>query len=81
MNPEPQQTAMTAAPAESRLLYVHVIVVSLVGGFGVLAWFVVYEWLNKLIWDNAFVAGTKSRRPGPKTRRTHRRNPPGDSRP
>ena len=57
MNPEPQQTAMTAAPAESRLLYVHVIVVSLVGGFGVLAWFVVYEWLNKLIWDNAFVAG------------------------
>jgi H+/Cl- antiporter ClcA len=57
VNPEPQQTAMTAPPAESRLLYVHVIVVSLVGGFGVLAWFVVYEWLNKLIWDNAFVAG------------------------
>ena len=57
MNPEPQQTAMTAAPAESRLLYVHVTVVSLVGGFGVLAWFVVYEWLNKLIWDNGFVAG------------------------
>lgn len=57
MNPEPQQTAMTAAPAESRLLYLHVVVVSLVGGFGVLAWFVVYEWLNKLIWDNAFVAG------------------------
>ena len=32
-------------------LYLHVIVVSLIGGFGVLAWFVLYEWLNKLIWD------------------------------
>ncbi len=30
--------------------------VSLIGGFGVLAWFVVYEGLNKLIWDNGFVS-------------------------
>ena len=33
----------------------HVIVVSLIGGFGVLLWFVLYEWLNKLIWDGSFV--------------------------
>jgi H+/Cl- antiporter ClcA len=38
-----------------RGLYVHVIVVSLIGGFGVLLWFVLYEWLNKLIWENSYV--------------------------
>ena len=36
-------------------LYFHVIVVSLIGGFGVMLWFVLYEWLNKLIWDGSFV--------------------------
>ena len=36
-------------------LYLHVIVVSVIGGFGVLLWFVLYEWLNKLIWDASFV--------------------------
>ena len=38
-----------------RGLYLHVLVVSLVGGFAVLGWFVLYEWLNKLIWENAYV--------------------------
>jgi H+/Cl- antiporter ClcA len=38
-------------------LYLHVIVVSLVGGVVVLGWFVLYEVLNKLIWDNGYVAG------------------------
>ena len=28
---------------------------SVIGGFGVLLWFVLYEWLNKLIWDSSFV--------------------------
>jgi H+/Cl- antiporter ClcA len=37
-------------------LYFHVIVVSLVGGFLVLGWFVLYEALNKLIWENGFVS-------------------------
>jgi H+/Cl- antiporter ClcA len=36
-------------------LYFHVIVVSVIGGFLVLGWFVVYEALLKLIWDNGFV--------------------------
>ena len=62
MSAQPQQP-QAAAPAPSgataaypRGLYLHVIVVSLIGGFGVLGWFVVYEELNKLIWDNAFVS-------------------------
>ena len=38
-----------------RGLYLHVLVVSLVGGFTVLGWFVLYEWLDKLIWENAYV--------------------------
>jgi len=61
VNAQPQQAvpsqtdAQTAVPYP-RGLYVHVIVVSLIGGFGVLAWFVVYEALNQLIWDNRFVS-------------------------
>ena len=53
----PQQTVTPAVSDESRLLYVHVIVVSLIGGFGVMAWLVVYEVLNKLLWGNDFVTG------------------------
>ena len=57
----PPQAPTTAAAAASQAsatapypwgLYLHVIVVSLIGGFAVMAWFVVYEGLNKLIWDN-----------------------------
>jgi chloride channel protein, CIC family len=51
---EAQTAAQTAIPYP-RGLYLHVVVVSLIGGFAVLAWFLVYEWLNKLIWDNGFV--------------------------
>src|SRR5512137_2946269 len=56
---EPTETATPPAdgPVQgTRLLYLHVIVVSLVGGFAVLGWFVLYEWLNKLLWDNGFVS-------------------------
>ena len=28
---------------------------SLIGGFAVMGWFVLYDWLNKLIWDNSYV--------------------------
>ena len=48
-----------AGPAEGSYpwgLYFHVIVVSLIGGLLVLGWFVLYEGLNKLIWENGFVA-------------------------
>jgi H+/Cl- antiporter ClcA len=48
-----------AGPAEGSYpygLYFHVIVVSIVGGFLVLGWFVLYEALNKLVWDNGYVA-------------------------
>jgi len=31
--------------------------VSLIGGFGVLAWSVVHAALNKLLWDTSFVTG------------------------
>ena len=60
----PPQAPTTAAAAASQAsataaypwgLYLHVIVVSLIGGFGVLAWFVVYEVLNKLLWGASFV--------------------------
>ena len=34
-------------------LYFHVIVVSLIGALGVLAWFAAYEVLNRLVWDNS----------------------------
>jgi H+/Cl- antiporter ClcA len=36
-------------------LYFHVIIVSFIGGLLVLGWFVLYEALNKLIWENGFV--------------------------
>lgn len=51
------QKAETTAPESHypRGLYVHVIVVSLIGGFAVMGWFVLYDWLNKLIWDNSYV--------------------------
>ena len=45
----------TASAASPWGRYLHVIVVSVIGGFGVLLWFVLYEWLNKLIWDAGFV--------------------------
>ena len=58
----PQQAATPAAAASAPAtaaypwgLYLHVIVVSLIGGFGVMLWFVLYEWLNKLIWDGSYV--------------------------
>jgi len=51
------QTTETAIPDTHypRGLYLHVVVVSLIGGFAVMAWFIVYDWLNKLIWDNSYV--------------------------
>ena len=60
-NPAQQDTAaaqeIQAAPESHypRGLYLHVIVVSLIGGFAVMGWFVLYDWLNKLIWDNSYV--------------------------
>ncbi len=61
--PEAAAPAPPAAPAPDAVtaaypwgLYLHVIVVSVIGGFGVLLWFVLYEWLNKLIWDSSFVS-------------------------
>ena len=53
--PPAQSTPAPAVDAYPWGLYLHVIVVSLIGGFGVLVWFVLYEWLNKLIWDGSFV--------------------------
>jgi H+/Cl- antiporter ClcA len=57
VNADPQQAEETSASRYPRGLYLHVLVVSLIGGFAVMAWFIVYEELNKLIWDNGFVAG------------------------
>jgi len=55
----PAQDAATAPAAATDAypwgLYLHVVVVSVIGGFGVLLWFVLYEWLNKLIWDGSYV--------------------------
>jgi H+/Cl- antiporter ClcA len=45
-----------AEPAQSRLIYVHVVVVAFLGGFALLGWFAFYNWLNKKLWDNSFVS-------------------------
>jgi H+/Cl- antiporter ClcA len=42
--------------SERGLQYVHVIVVAAFGGFALLGWFVLFEWLNKKLWDNSFVS-------------------------
>ena len=39
-----------------RLLYVHVILVSLIAAVVVALWFILFEQVNKLIWDGSFVA-------------------------
>jgi H+/Cl- antiporter ClcA len=48
-----------APPEESatwmRLLYVHVVVVSLIAALVVVAWFILFEEVNKLLWDGSFV--------------------------
>jgi H+/Cl- antiporter ClcA len=38
-----------------RLLYVHVVVVSLIAALVVVLWFAVFEWVTKLLWDGSFV--------------------------
>ena len=53
--PAPESTA-PAVDTYPWGLYLHVIVVSFIGGFAVLGWFLLYEGLNKLIWDNAYVS-------------------------
>ena len=35
--------------------YVHVVVVAVLGAVAVLAWLVVFENVNRLLWENAFV--------------------------
>jgi H+/Cl- antiporter ClcA len=56
--PDPQAEPGPAPATDSYpwSLYVHVIVVSVIGSFAVLGWFVAYEVLNKLIWDNGYVS-------------------------
>ena len=57
-SPAAQDIPSGAGPAEGAYpwgLYFHVIVVSVLGGLLVLGWFVLYEGLNKLIWENGFV--------------------------
>ena len=57
-SPAPPDVPSGVGPAEGTYpwgLYFHVIVVSFLGGFLVLGWFVLYEALNKLIWENGFV--------------------------
>ncbi len=52
------QSASLRAP-ESRFLYLHVIVVSLIGSVAILVWFLAYAVLNRFIWDNSLVAGNR----------------------
>ncbi len=42
-------------PAQPVHPYVHVVVVAVIGAVAVLAWLVVFETVNKLIWENDFV--------------------------
>jgi H+/Cl- antiporter ClcA len=52
--PAPDAPAVESA-RWSRLLYVHVIVVSLAASVVVALWFILFEQVNKLIWDGGFV--------------------------
>ena len=50
-----------AVPGESaawmRLLYIHVVVVSLIAALVVVAWFILFEAVTELLWDGTFVTG------------------------
>src|SRR5262245_38912850 len=39
--------------------YLHVIAVAVIGAVGVLAWLVVFEAVNKLLWENEFVTANR----------------------
>ena len=40
-------------------LYVHVVIVALIGAVAVLAWLLVFEAVNKLLWENDFVTANR----------------------
>ena len=42
-------------PAQPVHPYLHVVAVAIIGGIAVLVWLIVYEQLNKLLWENDFV--------------------------
>jgi len=50
-----RDTAAAEAPG-SRVIYLHVIVVAILGGLALLGWFDLYEWVNKKLWGNGFVS-------------------------
>jgi H+/Cl- antiporter ClcA len=50
---EPGEEVTVARPVHP---YVHVVIVALVGAVAVLAWLLVYEALNRLLWENELVA-------------------------
>jgi H+/Cl- antiporter ClcA len=45
----------TVGPSRPVHPYLHVVVVAVIGGVSVLAWLLLYEELNRLIWENAVV--------------------------
>lgn len=51
--PAPDESPVT--PSQPVHPYVHVVIVAVIGAVGVLAWLIVYEALNKLLWENAVV--------------------------
>lgn len=51
--PAPDESPVT--PGQPVHPYVHVVIVAIIGGVSVLAWLVLYEVLNRLLWENAVV--------------------------
>jgi len=49
----------TVGPAQPVHPYVHVVVVAVIGAVAVLAWLIVYEEVNKLLWENDFVTANR----------------------
>ena len=42
-----------------RFLYLQAALVALLGSLFILVWFLAYNWLNKMIWDNTFVTANR----------------------
>ncbi len=54
--PNLSETVSAARPVHP---YVHVVVVAVIGALAVLAWLIVFEEVNKLLWENEFVTANR----------------------
>jgi H+/Cl- antiporter ClcA len=53
---DPGETVTPARPVHP---YIHVVIVAVIGALSVLAWLVVFETVNRLLWENDFVVANR----------------------